>query len=589
LTGCVGHGTLFCEVLGGIAFQLAFRKGRGFRVILPMSHSTRFLTAAFIAVVGSFSASAQSSAGLMQRLDSIAGAEVRANRSVGIVAAAFKGRDKLLLQAYGTADVEGNAPMTVATMIPIGSVTKQFTAVAILQLRDQGKLSLDDEVTKWLPEVNVEGNRITLRQILAHTAGIPEASDMPELRAIQLIRNATLTRDSVYRVISRHPPEFPAGTLEMYSNTGYWLLGRIVEKESGVSYEEYVEKRIFAPLRMSRSMFCDNSKPVPDRANGYGVGRGTPSRIPDVAYTPALFAAGGICSTAGDLITWLQALHGGKVLSPRSYAELMAPAKLNDGTSLRYSMGMTIAEDSHGLRYVGHNGGGFGFSSETRWYPAAQLAIVVLTNSEPDAITVAAEGIAAAVLPAPPRAVGSFTGDPAPLLGKYKGAAHGGDVVVVVAQAPQGLTFSINGQPAEPLPWVEGWTFRKRDELLSFRFGPSPKQATELHYDTVGDHLILKPVAATAATMAAPLTAFEGTYEGPQPGTTVRVAVENDTLRVLPSGGGKLNLIPESGTTFYNGREGSARMITFNLGPDGKAISMTLKGAGTERTLKKLP
>ena len=214
-------------------------------------------------------------------------------------------------------------------------------------------------------------------------------------------------------------------------------------------------------------------------------------------YT-GLFAAGGICSTAGDLITWLQALHGGKVLSPKSYAELIAPAKLNDGTSLRYSMGMTIAEDSHGLRYLGHGGGGFGFSSQARWYPDAQLAVVVLTNSEPDAITVATEGIAAAVLP-PPRAAGQFTGDPSPLVGKYKGPAHGGDMVVVVTQGPQGVMFSINGQPAETLPWIESWTFRRRDELLSFRAGPTSDRAAELRFDTGGDHFILKPVSATVA------------------------------------------------------------------------------------------
>jgi CubicO group peptidase (beta-lactamase class C family) len=121
-----------------------------------------------------------------------------------------------------------------------------------------------------------------------------------------------------------------------------------------------------------------------------------------------------------DMITWLQALHGGKVLSPKSYAELIAPAKLNDGTSLRYGMGTVVAEDSHGLKYLGHSGGGFGFSAEARWYPDAQLAVVMLTNSEPDAITMATEGIAAAVLP-PPAAAGQFTGDPSPLLGKYKG------------------------------------------------------------------------------------------------------------------------------------------------------------------------
>jgi len=552
-----------------------------------MSHSTRFLTAAFIGAIGSRPASAQGTAALIQRLDSIAGAEVRANRSVGIVAAAFKGKDKLLLEAYGKADVEGNVPMTVGTMIPIGSVAKQFTAVAILQLRDQGKLSVDDDVTKWLPELNTGGSGITLRHLLAHTAGIAELGEMQELRASQLMRNPMLTRDSVYKVITRYPPRFPAGTMEMYSNTGFWLLGRIVEKASGATYEEYLEKRILAPLGMSRSMYCDNSKQVPNRANGYAIRNGTSSRVPDIVHT-GTYAAGAVCSTAGDMITWLQALHGGKVLSPKSYAELIAPATLNDGTSLRYGMGTTVAEDSHGLRFLGHNGGGFGFSSEARWYPDAKLAVVILTNSEPDAITVATEGIAAAVLP-PPRAAGQFTGDPSQLLGKYKGQAHGGDMVVVVTPLPQGVAFSINGQPAETLPWIESWTFRKRDVLLSFRAGTTSGQAAELRFDTGGDHFILKRVSATAATMAAPLTAFEGTYEGQQPGTTVTIAVENDTLRVLPSGGGKGDLIPESGTTFYNGREGAARTVTFDLGSDGKAISMTLKGPGVERTLKRLP
>ena len=552
-----------------------------------MLNSTRILTAAFIAAIACGSASAQGSAALSQRLDSIAGAEVRANRSIGIVAAAFKGKDKLLLEAYGKADVESNAPMTVGTMIPIGSTAKQFTAVAILQLRDQRKLSLDDDVTKWLPELNTGGNRITLRHLLAHTAGIVNIGDMQELRAIQLMRNATVTRDSVYKIISRYPPLFAPGTMEVYSNTGYWLLGRIVEKASGVRYEEYVEKRIFAPLGMSRSMYCDNSKHIPNRASPYIIRNGVASRQPDMVYT-GLYAAGAGCTTAGDMITWLQALHGGKVLSKNSYADLIAPAKLNDGTVLRYGMGTVIAEDSHGLRYIGHNGGGFGFSSEARWYPDAHLAVVILTNSEPDAITVATEAIAAAVLPPSRRAVGQFTDDPSLLVGKYKGLGNGSDMIVVVTQGPQGLMFSINGQPAETVPWLESWTFRKRDVLLSFR-GTTSDRATELRFDTGGDHFILKPVSETAAAMAAPLTAFAGTYEGQQPGATVTIAVENDTLRVLPSGGGKGNLIPKSGTTFYNAREGSPRTVTFNLGSDGKAISMTLNAPGSERTLKKLP
>jgi len=251
-------------------------------------------------------------------------------------------------------------------------------------------------------------------------------------------------------------------------------------------------------------------------------------------------------------------------------------------------MGTTVAEDSHGHRYLGHNGGGFGFSSEARWYPDAKLAVVVLTNSEPDAITMTTEAIAAAVLPLP-RPVRQFAGDASPLLGKYKGTGHGGDMVVVVTQAPQGIAFSVNGQPAETLPWLEGRTFRKRDALLSFRAGASSGPVGELRFDDGGDHLILKRVSETTSSLATPLTTFEGTYEGPQPGTTIRIAVESDTLRILPSGGGKVNLIPQSGTTFYSGREGSPRTLTFELAADGKVVSITLKGPGGERTLRKLP
>jgi CubicO group peptidase (beta-lactamase class C family) len=234
-------------------------------------------------------------------------------------------------------------------------------------------------------------------------------TEMPELRAMKLMRNPTATRDAVYKIISRYPFQFPTGTMQAYSNSGFWLLGLIIENASGMTYEEYVEKRIFEPLGMTRSMYCNNSESVARRAYGYGLRNGITRRAPEIVHT-GTYAAGALCSTAEDMITWLQALHGGRVLRPRSYAEMIKPARLKDGTALRYSMGLTVGEDSRGLRYIGHNGGGFGFSSEARWYPDAQLAVVVLTNSEPDTITVVTEDLAAAVVPAP-RPAGPLTGD----------------------------------------------------------------------------------------------------------------------------------------------------------------------------------
>jgi CubicO group peptidase (beta-lactamase class C family) len=434
---------------------------------------------------------AQSNRILAEKLDSIAGAGVRENSAVGIVVAVVRGKETLLLKAYGKSDVEGDVPMTVTTVVPIGSVTKQFTAAAILQLRDAGKLSLDDEITRWLPEYEARGKNVTLRHLLGHMAGVVNLGEMQELRAVQLMRNPNVSRDSVYNVIRRYPFQFPAGTMQVYSNTGFWLLGLVIEKASGITYEDYVEKRIFEPLGMSRSMYCNNSKQVPGRAHGYGMRSGMARRVPDIVHT-GTYAAGAICSTVEDMITWLQALHGGKVLTPRSYAEMIAPSKLNDGTSTRYSMGLIVWKDSRGLQEIGHGGGGFGFSSQAWWHPDTQLAIVLLTNSEPDNTTAVAEALAAQVLP-PARPVGAFTGDASLLAGTYKSEGRGGkEMVIAVTQTPQWLAFSVDGAAPNPLQWVETWAFRRNASLLIFRRGGNSGPATELRFDTGGDHFILK-------------------------------------------------------------------------------------------------
>jgi CubicO group peptidase (beta-lactamase class C family) len=278
--------------------------------------------------------------------------------------------------------------------------------------------------------------------------------------------------------------------MEIYSNTNFWLLGLVIEKASGMAYADYVEKKIFEPLGMTRSMYCANAEKIARRASGYGMRSGSPILVPPIVYTGAL-GSGAICSTAEDVITWLKALHGGRVLAPKSYAEMITPAMLNDGTRLRYSMGLIVGEDANGSRFIGHGGGGFGFSSVTRWYPEAKLAVVVLTNSEPDEMTAVSARLAAAVLPAP-RPAGPFTGDASLLAGSYRGPGPGKDMVVEVTHTPEGIAFSFDGVAAGPLPWVETWTFRRGISLLTFRRSTPRGPATELRFDTGGDHFILK-------------------------------------------------------------------------------------------------
>ena len=298
-------------------------------------------------------------------------------------------------------------------MFEIASVTKQFTAAAILQLRDQGKLSLDDDITRWFPDLDTRGNKVPLRRLLDHTSGIGDVTGVPGVG--MLLTNLGLQRDAMYGLIKLHPFQFPTGTAQVYNNSAYWLLEFIIEKASGLSYERYIESKLFEPLGMKRSMVCNSSEDVPRRAKGYVVRNGVRRRArPDSAAWS--IGPGVLCSTAGDLVTWLKALHGGKVLAPGSYAEMIKPSTLSDGTVLRYAMGPEVGQDVRGVTVVGHGGETAGFASRANWYPDAKMAVVVLINNSGDGSAAAiAENLAAAVLPGTRRAPRRFTGNAAPL------------------------------------------------------------------------------------------------------------------------------------------------------------------------------
>jgi CubicO group peptidase (beta-lactamase class C family) len=438
---------------------------------------------------------AQAQAGgnqLVQRLDSMAGSGVVEGRAVGLAVAVVKGNDTLLMKGYGLADLEAKVPTPADAVYEIGSVTKQFTAAAILQLRDAGKLSLDDDVTKWLPDFPTHGNKLPLKRLLDHTSGIKGLTEMPEFRALS---QSTFPRDSAYALIKRYPYEFAPGEAMIYNNSAFWLLGLIVEKASGMSYEDYIEKRIFAPLGMTRSSYCHSEETVDRKALGHAIQNGTPRRTPPNNHTWP-FSAGSLCSTAGDMVTWLKALHGGKVLSPKSYAEMTTPSKLNDGTPLRYNMGLALGVDARGLKRIGHGGAITGYVSEANWYPDAQLAVVVLMNSaggiNPAAI---ASELAGEILPWTRPTQKAFTGDATALAGTYKGPSRGREAVVVVAaDSARGVTLSLNGSQPRPLSWEEGWRFRAgpNDYVTFERRGSSDGLATILKFDAGGGLYVLK-------------------------------------------------------------------------------------------------
>ncbi len=191
----------------------------------------RLFTAALLLGATTVPAAGQADAALLQRLDSIAGYWVQRDLAVGIVAAVVRGIDTLLFKEYGKADVEWDVPMPLDAMFETGSVTKQFTAAAVLRLRDEGKLSLDDDVTRWLPDFDTRGHTVTLRHLLAHTAGIADFTETPEFGSLST--NIRFPRDSAYALLQRYPSQFEPGEAQIYNNSGFWLLGLVSRGADG--------------------------------------------------------------------------------------------------------------------------------------------------------------------------------------------------------------------------------------------------------------------------------------------------------------------------------------------------------------------
>lgn len=455
-----------------------------------MPHLSRLQTfvAALVLAPALAQAQAPSRAAIVARLDSIAESGVKEGRVVGLSVAVIQGNDTLLLKGYGKADVEFSVPTPPNAMYEIGSVTKQFTAAAILQLRDAGKLDLDADISRYLPDFPTQGRKISVRRLLDHTSGIKGITEVPEFG--DLSRRA-LPRDSAIALIARQKFEFEPGEAQVYNNSAFILLGLIIEKQSGMTYADYVEKNIFAKLGMTRSRYCSNAAVVEGRAHGYTYA-GREVQLAGYHDFRWPYSAGSLCSSAGDLVAWLQALHGGKVLTPKSYAEMTTGSTLADGTPTRYGMGISVANDVRGARMISHGGAIDGFVSQASWYPDQRVAVVVLMNSAGSMSPAAlASELAAEVVP-PVRVVARpFTGDAAALAGTYTGPGRGRPMTVVITAGPDGAVMvSPGGVPARPATWVEGLMFRSG--TMEIRFDTRHPGAPVLHVDGGSAHYVLK-------------------------------------------------------------------------------------------------
>ncbi|HEU4387780.1 MAG TPA: serine hydrolase [Blastocatellia bacterium] len=322
---------------------------------------------------------------LAAKIDEYMNAQARNRQFSGSILVAQEGQ-VLIKKGYGLANIEHGVPNSPQTRFRLGSITKQFTAAAILLLQEQGKLDVKDPVCKYLPQCPDAWKEITLHHLLTHTSGIPNFTNFPEY---QKTMTSPSPAESTIARFRDKPLDFKPGEKFSYSNSGYIVLGYIVEKVSGKTYAAFLQEKIFEPLKMTSTGYDETARIVSQRAAGY---ERKGDAVANASYLDMTipFSAGGLYSTVEDLFTWDQALYGYKLLSKKSLDAMFTPF-LGD-----YAYGWTIGKQFN-RNMVGHGGGINGFSTNITRFTDDEVCIVVLSNMVPSTVPAISRDLAAIV------------------------------------------------------------------------------------------------------------------------------------------------------------------------------------------------
>jgi len=335
----------------------------------------------------------------------------------------------VLRKGYGLANIELKVPVEPDMVFRLGSVTKQFTAVAILMLAEEGKLSLQDEITRFLPDYPTQGKKITVENLLTHTSGIKNYTDLPEWLPLQ---RKDMTLGELIDLFKNQPLDFAPGEWWKYSNSGYVLLGAIIEEASGKTYADFVQDRIFGPLGMKSACYDSPSRIIPRRVSGYAKGNAGYENAPYLSMSQP-YAAGSLASSVDDLAVWSEALLAGKLVKKETLEKAFVSFKLKDGQATKYGFGWCIS-DYEGHRLIEHSGGIHGFLSHAMFFPEDGVFVALLANStvmemQPEPFAFKAGCLTLGIPFKEPVPIALSEKDTEPLIGVYADA-RGGEVYI---------------------------------------------------------------------------------------------------------------------------------------------------------------
>lgn len=328
-------------------------------------------------------------------VDDFVRAEMAKRHVPGVSVAVVRDGKVLLAKGYGVANAEHSVPATENTVYQLASVTKQFTATAVLMLVQENKIGLDDKISKYLNSLPAAWGAVTVRQLLNHTSGIKSYTSVPDF--FKTARK-DYTKEELLKLVADAPPDFAPGEKWSYNNTGYFLLGMLIEKVSGKEYGAFLNERIFGPLGMTSTRVNDLSEVIKNRASGYTWENGALRNGEYVSPTQP-YAAGALVSTVADMAKWDAALYTDKLLKRAALDQMWTAAKLNDGAAANYGFGWSV-DTYRTRRLISHGGGIPGFNTSISRFVDDKLTVIVLANSDTADADSLANAIAAFYIPA---------------------------------------------------------------------------------------------------------------------------------------------------------------------------------------------
>lgn len=367
---------------------------------------------------------APSTPGIPAKVEEYMAAAVSVNGFSGSMLVAKDGQP-IVSKGYGMASIELAVPNTPQTVFRLGSITKQFTAMAIMILQERGKLRVSDPICRYLAECPDAWQPLTIRHLLTHTSGIPSYTSLPDFAKTAVLPASAAEMVSRFR---DKPLEFAPGEKFVYSNSGYYLLGLIIERASGMPYADFLQLSIFTPLEMKQTGYDVSSRIIKNRAAGYARKAGETVNAAYMDMTVP-YAAGALYSTTEDLLRWDQALYTDALVSQTSLDEIFTPEK--NGYAYGWIVGRRFDR-----QVIAHGGGIYGFASQIARFPADRVTVIVLSNVEGASVSQMANDLAAILFGAPyelPRERRSITVAPDVLeqyVGRYRIASPPVEVVV---------------------------------------------------------------------------------------------------------------------------------------------------------------